>query len=412
MSKKSLFLFLFFFTLHSVQTQAQIRPLSGRPLTITFVPPESNPLASADSLQLVYVFDFWGSRYGTRMALFENVLHPTPERVQRATFLKTDLGWKATIDIPEKAALLSYYITDGTYRDDNGERTYSFLVYGDNGKPVRNAHYLMTPILEMGRAPLSDRAREAELEIIEYPDNFRAYFQFFTLMFEQEKGGESVQKKIIDILTRLESRYPDDLGVLNLEARTYFYIFRDVEKALAYKSQIDAPKQWPEVFIIFDREAKQEEERRKQLETESTRKALIGSVVPDVAFNTFDVGKKPIREEKGKILVLLFWGSTSEQSKMLLPYIKKLHEKYAGAGVKVIAVNLDLEKETAERFLAEHPYSFEHVFNNGDALQRLAVDGIPQLFLIDKEQVVRDILVGFSMDNVGKLEAFIKKLVK
>jgi len=213
-------------------------------------------------------------------------------------------------------------------------------------------------------------------------------------------------------LTRLESRYPDDLGVLNLAARTYFYIFRDVEKALAYKSQIDAPKQWPEVFIIFDREAKQEEERRNQIETESTRKALIGSVVPDVAFNAFDVGKKPIREEKGKILVLLFWGSTSEQSKMLLPYIKKLNEKYAGASVKVIAVNLDLEKETAERFLAEHPYPFEHVLNNGDALQRLAVDGIPQLFLIDKEQVVRDILVGFSMDNVGKLEAFIKKLVK
>ena len=85
--------------------RAQFMPVAGTPIDILYKPLAGHAFVSADSLQLVYTFNLWGSRYGTRLALLENTLRPDTQLVRRARLERAGGMWKARIEIPPSAAL-------------------------------------------------------------------------------------------------------------------------------------------------------------------------------------------------------------------------------------------------------------------------------------------------------------------
>lgn len=388
---------------------SQLKPVVGRSFTITYHPPSSSELARAQSMELVYAFNFWGGRTGTRLALLENVLNPDSGRAFRAPLTRTDLGWQATIDIPDHAAVLSYFVTDGVHRDDNRERTYTAYVVGPDGKPVRNAHFFMTPFLELAREPIENQVREIENETLSYPDNFRTYFLFFSKLLEQGKGAERVQKQIIDHLGRLETAHPDTLDVLNLAARTWHYLLRNTQVALSYKERIGIRKMWPEVFMIYDREKALEEKRLREMEGSSRRATLMNAEVPDVVFVDWEKRKYPLRELKGKPVVLFFWATTSPASRQMLEQLRS-RVQTDSYGCRWIGVNIDVDIATARAFLENERWPFEHWIFNGDAVQRMGVTGVPYLFLIDSNLVVRSIIEGWGEDSEERLDHALRNL--
>ena len=375
---------------------AQIKPVAGFPIDIVFRPDAGTPLASADSLDVVYAFNYWGTRYGTRLALLENVLRPDSGQQRRAPMKRGNDGWKATIDIPANAAVLSYYFTDGRHREDNGEKTFAAYVYGADGKPVKNAHFYMTSFLLLARADLDTRVKEAEMEIVEWPENFRAYSLYFTLLFERDKGREKSRKQIYEILQKLEDKYRDNDEYLNLTARTLFYVLRETELALKVKGQIAPTKLWPEVFMMYDREGKEEERRRITLEREQRRTALLNAQVPEVSYLDTAMVRRSLRSGKDQAALVVFWATTSEQSMDALRRLSAAWERHRTKNVSLIAVNLDPDEMIARRKMAELALPIEYAFRDGAMVADLGVDAIPTVFFIDPQRVIRKIAVGFS----------------
>jgi hypothetical protein len=389
----------------------QIRPVIGQKVEIVYHPEPGHPLAKADGMTLVYAFNFWGTRSGTRLAVFENVLRPDSMRVKRALMEKTDIGWKATIDVPAWAAVLSWYYTDGVRRDDNNERTYTSLVYGTDGKPARNAHYFMTHFLDLARGSIAERVTESEQEVLLYPQNFKAYFQWFSLMFEQEKGGERVSKRIVEKLSSLERDNPDDQEVLNLCARTYYYILRETETGIEYKKKIGISNMWPEVVMIHDRERDAEAQRQAVQEQERKRTGLVDSPLPDVAFQDLDHQKRMVRADSGSVILLTFWATTSERSRKMLEILRAAVEKHGDGGLKVIAVNLDPDEQYARDYINENKLPFEHRLNFGGYLHELGIDSIPQTMVIDKNCMVRRLMIGLTDETASELESVLKEIL-
>ena len=390
---------------------AQIKPVVGTPLDLFYRPDAAGPLAEADSLELVYVFNFWGTRTGTRLALFENVLRPDPTRVKKILMVKTDIGWKATIDIPSYAAVLSYYVTDGVHRDDNKERTYAWRVYDKDGQPVRNARYFMTHFLELGRESIDARVKESEDEIVAYPENFKAYIQYFPLLFEQEKGSERVRNRILEKLSALESAYPENTDVLNLIAHTLYYVLRETEKGLEYKNRIGISNQWPEVVLMFDRERTFEQQRRVAQERKNKREALLHTNILGFSFLDFGLQKQALRADSGSVIVLTFWATSSEQSKKMFKPLMKLQEKYRGKPLKILLVNVDPDHNVAAKFLEQEPLPIEQRINFGSNLIELGVDSIPMTFVLDKSGSVRKILVGYAEERESELDQLLETLL-
>ncbi len=389
----------------------QLTPVVGTPLEILYRPSTTHPLATAEKLEIVYAFNYWGTRMGTRLALLENVLRPDSGQSYRTPMIKTGQGWTARIEIPEKAAVLSYYITDGAARDDNNEKTYAFYVYGPDGKPVRNARYFMTMFLGLARADLDARLKEAEAEIRAYPENFRAWPLYFSLRFELGKGSVLAREQIEEELTGLVKRHENNEECLNLAARTYYYILRDVKTALELKERISLTAQWPEVLLIHDREKAEEESRRRNMERMQTRAALIGARVPSVAWLDTSRERRSFSEEEGRVVLVVFWASVSDQSRVALDRLSALHGRIGSENFRIIGINVDADETAARRYMEEHRLPVIFGFAQGSIVQEFGVDGIPQLYLIDKTGIIRVGHTGLTPENLTSLESAAKVLL-
>lgn len=377
--------------------------------TIRYNPEQTDIFESLDNMKVVYVANFWNTRRGTRLALRENIHRPDSSRLMTAPLEKTDAGWEAVLTIPPNAAVLSYYITDGEAIDDNHGDTFTAYVYTRDNVPVPNAHYFMVPFLELAGAGLEERLRESEQEILSYPRNFRAYTQYFQLYMEIERGSQRGQARIVQRLQNLEEQFGEKPDCLNLIARTYYYILRDQKTGLQYKERIPVKDRWREVEAMFDPEAHNEQQRERLLRLQRTQGALLNTEAPPIDFIDGE-GRLSVQELKGQPVLLIFWATTSDLSLELFNKIKAQYDVFEKKNVVVLAVNAGESQEAVDAFRKKHDFPFRWVLNNGAALLMYGVGGLPQSYIIDKDGIIRDLVVGFEPATMQKIRTAIEKL--
>ena len=149
--------------------------------------------------------------------------------------------------------------------------------------------------------------------------------------------------------------------------------------------------------------------------------ALICIVVPAIAV---DLGKPApdfelpsARNEniklsgyKGKVVYLDFWASWCVPCRETFPFMNQLREKFANAGLEIVAVNIDTKRPDADKFLAQIPAEFTILFDAKRAVAKnYELKGLPTTFLIDRDGNVVSTHLGFQKDRAGELEAHIAK---
>jgi peroxiredoxin len=407
------FLLILIFVLMTVQDlRAQPGPVAGKKYTVTYIPRPESPLASSKQMSLVYVFDFWNVRYGTRLAIWQNVLSPDTTRVHVVPMSRGTYDWSAEIEIPADAALLSYIVKDGEHIDGNNEKTFTSYVYDRGGKPMRDARFFNLPFLRLARAELGSMVVEAQREISDFPENFTAYHQYFKLLLEEGKGSSRVQQRISAHLDRLEQLYGTESGFLNLAAETWYYVLQDQERALSYRDRIEPNQQWPQVFRMFNSDSKQEDRRQRQIQAEQVRNALVNAESP--AFNLHDRygNKVAFPNLDGKVRVLVFWASSSPNSGRMLGLIRDISAGFPSSALEIVAVSVDPEEQKAIEFYTREAYPFTQLFNQGATLQLLGVDNIPITYVVDSRGIIRNILIGFEASHAATLREAIGSLLE
>jgi len=103
-----------------------------------------------------------------------------------------------------------------------------------------------------------------------------------------------------------------------------------------------------------------------------------------------------IAQYRGKVVLLDFWASWCAPCLESFPWMQSVHERYASRGLVVVAVNVDHERDAADRFLRARNASFAVVFDREGALaERFHVASMPQSFYIDRAGTVRYVHNGF-----------------
>ncbi len=389
-------------TLAPATAPAQSGPVAGSTYTVVYNPHPSSPLARADALTLLYVFDFWNVRYGTRMALWQNVLRPDTSRLRMQPMTKKGESWEARIAIPGDAALLSWVVGDGEHLDGNGERTYVEYVLRPDGVPALNARYFNVQFMRLAGQDIGLLIREMERELSDYPKNFPAYHQYFSLLIEQGRGSVRIQERIANRLQELERLYGTEEDFLNLAAQTWYYLLQDQTRAFSYRERIPPARQWPQVLRMVNREEKQMQDRDRQLQSEQRRAQILNTELPEFNLRNEQGGKVSFPARNGKPSVLVFWASTSENSKRLLAELPRLLRR---DDVDVVLVSLDPDESKAAAFVRESALPYRLLFNQGAAVQILGVDSIPVAFVIDGRDIIRSIHIGYSTAQLEELRA-------
>ena len=120
-----------------------------------------------------------------------------------------------------------------------------------------------------------------------------------------------------------------------------------------------------------------------------------------------------LQKYEGQVVMLDFWASWCVPCRRSFPWLNTMHEKYAGEGLVIIGVNLDMERADAERFLEEFPADFAIVFDQDQELaRRYEVVAMPSSFVIGRDGRIAATHMGFKVKKQEEYEALLVRALQ
>lgn len=117
-------------------------------------------------------------------------------------------------------------------------------------------------------------------------------------------------------------------------------------------------------------------------------------------------------ELRGQVVYVDFWASWCKPCRKSFPWMNEMQQKYQAAGLHIIAINLDTERQLADEFLAQVPAAMLIVYDpQGLIAQDYQLLGMPSSYLIDKNGQIRFVHKGFFSDRQKQYEHEINTLL-
>ena len=138
-----------------------------------------------------------------------------------------------------------------------------------------------------------------------------------------------------------------------------------------------------------------------------------GDTVPE--FTLPDRGGTPvsIAAMRGKVVCIEFWASWCPACRAMLPVLDQIAHRLGGDDVAVLAIDIDENRATAERFLAERlpAPALRVVYDpGGTVMARFGTSSMPAIYVIDRRGVVRLIADENTPDLAGTIEHQVRAL--
>lgn len=132
-------------------------------------------------------------------------------------------------------------------------------------------------------------------------------------------------------------------------------------------------------------------------------------------FTLKDVEGNNIRlsEYRGQVVLINFWASWCGPCRQEFPHLDDLHQKYADLGFTVFAVNVERDRELADKVLRDIPVTFPVLFDNENTVsEAYDVDAMPATVLVDRGGKIRFMHRGYKPGYEDLYEQQIRALVR
>ncbi|MCW2309585.1 TlpA family protein disulfide reductase [Rhodobium gokarnense] len=132
--------------------------------------------------------------------------------------------------------------------------------------------------------------------------------------------------------------------------------------------------------------------------------AKVGEAAPELGVIDLDGNTVRLADFRGDVTVLNFWQGGCAPCLTEMPKIQAFHEKHRGDGVHVLSVNIGGGPAIIRDTVAETGVTFDVAFDEVFvASTRYKINFFPTTFLIDRNGIVRERIVGEI--KPGQLEA-------
>ena len=139
--------------------------------------------------------------------------------------------------------------------------------------------------------------------------------------------------------------------------------------------------------------------------------AAIASKAPSFELPS-DSGVFSLEQYRDQVVYVDFWASWCVPCRQSFPWLNEMQQRYGEDGFKVIAINLDRDKDKANKFLERVPASFEIAYDpDGDVADMYSLKVMPSSFLIDQKGNLIHKHKGFKASDGSHMEHMIKELL-
>jgi thiol-disulfide isomerase/thioredoxin len=116
---------------------------------------------------------------------------------------------------------------------------------------------------------------------------------------------------------------------------------------------------------------------------------------------------------RGRPLLVDFWASWCAACPASFSLLDALEREFRAQGLVVVGINLDEDRESALRFLAQHPVGFRQAADaSGSCPLRFGVSGMPATYLVDRDGGIRHEFLGFQAGHVREVRREVQALVE
>ena len=148
----------------------------------------------------------------------------------------------------------------------------------------------------------------------------------------------------------------------------------------------------------------------KQIHAKRTKMAELRQKPIELQFTDTNSKDADVTLLRGKVVLVVFWGSSSQQSLAELASIVATYEKLHPKGFEVLGISLDVDKEKMQEAVKKLGMTWPQYFDGGGWKNKISskflIDSVPTTWLIDKKGNLRT--TGVRSDG---LEAAVQKLL-
>jgi thiol-disulfide isomerase/thioredoxin len=128
------------------------------------------------------------------------------------------------------------------------------------------------------------------------------------------------------------------------------------------------------------------------------------------SYAAVDGSSVDIADDRGKVVLILFWATWSKPSRDLIPAIVKLRKKYKDQGFEVLGVSLDSDQNTLQNYIGEYDMPWPEYFDGrgeqNAVAQSMGVKAVPSVWIVGKDGHV------VAINPAGDLDPLVGKLIK
>ena len=137
-----------------------------------------------------------------------------------------------------------------------------------------------------------------------------------------------------------------------------------------------------------------------------------GMRAPDFALPSLRGPKVSLASLRGKVVLIDFWAQWCEPCKKELPQLERLSKEFASRGVVVLTVNIDKQRDNAERLAHQLGLTMDVLLDPaGQIAGTYDLPKMPSSFLVDKKGFIRFIHEGFEGDgDVSRFRSELEQL--